>query len=280
MFAKQIPNGRLLPKKIWHLPSLSDELYTGLVSLTNDIRKRKLVVDTSRHPETPKYGEVSRFKCTIWDRENDESVAEGFQITNQNNKKSIEITEWHISTNAEYIFNFVKIAYAKDQDKAKLIYDKLVQKWDIPNPDFDKDILSSLRNEETKQIKEQAIFQSILFNLEKFIVPLFNKSAEFDDETKFERLILDALSKLGYQYSQFGGFENPLFKQVWDEYGLNEQGQVIQTKEWSKTFAGIFLNLKEEIHHKRIRRSNSGLSSQHMTKWGPMSEPEGDGWED
>jgi len=268
MFAKQIPNGRLLPKKVWHIPSLADELYNGPVSPTSQMRKRRIVVELARQPETPKYGEISRVKCSLWDKEMDEEIASGFQITNQNNKKSIEITKWDIPTNAEYIFSYVKEVYAIDENKAKNHFDILVKKWDIPDANFEKDILTSL-------LKDKAIIQSILFNLEKFIVPLFDKYLEFEDETKFQSYIVNSLSKLGYELSDGD------FKQVWDEYGLNEQGDVIKTNKWGQTFSSIFLNLKEEIHHKRIKeRSNSGVSSQHMTKWGPMSEPEGDGWED
>ncbi len=276
MFAKQIPNGRLLPKKVWHIPSLADELYNGPVSPTSQMTKRRLFVDLSRQPETPKYGEISRVKCSIWDTEMDEQVASGFQITNQNNKKSIEIINWDIPTNAEYIFSYVKEVYAIDENKAKNHFDILVKKWNIPDANFEKDILTSL-------LKDKAIVQSILFNLEKFIVPLFDKYLEFDDETKFESYIVNSLSKLGYELPQgfSDGGSQSLFKQVWDEYGLNEQGNVIKTNKWGQTFSSIFLDLKEEIHHKRIKeRSNSGVSSQHMTKWGPMSEPEGDGWED
>jgi hypothetical protein len=264
MFSKQITNGRLNPAKIWHLPSLADELYNG-----GSIEKRKLTLELSKFTETPKANEISRIPCSIFDKNNCEDVADGFQITNLNNKKHIEITNWYISTNAEYVQSQVKTIYEIDPDKAKNEYSSLAQKWNIPNANFEKDIISDLN-------KEKAMFVSILSDLETHIIPLFSKTNEFDDETKFESLILDKLDKLGYQYHQLDGFENPVFRQVWMDYGLNG----LRTKEWSKTFAGIFLNLKQEIHHKRIaERPAGGVSELHMTKWGAMSEAEND-WED
>lgn len=273
MFTKQIPNGKLLPKKIWHLPSLSDELYSGHISSTQKILKRKLVIESARQPETPRFGEISRIKCTIYDRENDENVAEGFQITNQNNKKFFEITQWNILTNSQYIIHFTKTIYDTDPEKSKNEYNALFTKWNILDPDFEKDIVSSI-------LKDKNMVKAILSSLETHIVPLFGKASGFDDETKFDRFVMDTLAQLGYQYNQFDGFENPMFKQAWEEYGLNEQGQVIQTQEWNKTFAGIFLNLKQQIHHKRIKeRPAGGVSDLHMTKWGTMSESENN-WED
>lgn len=263
MFSKQITNGRLLPQKIWHLPSLSDELYFSK-------NKRSLIMETSKHSENPKHGELSRIRCSIFDKYNDEPVAEGFYITNMNNKKHIVITEWFISTNAEYVIEDIKDLYSKDSEKAKREFLHLVEKWNIQDGNFEKDIVVSIN-------KEKEMIKNILKDFENHIIPLFFISISFNDETKYESYILEKLAKLGYEYHQLDGFENPIFNTVWKEYGLDKDNKIIQTTEWDKTFSGIFLNLKQEIQHKRIKeRPAGGVSELHMTKWGPMSESEDD----
>jgi hypothetical protein len=272
MFAKQVANGRELPKKVWHLPSLANELYNG-----GSIDKRRLFIEKgSSRGETLKYGEKERVPCIIVDRENHyHNIAEGVQVTNLNGKQFIEITSWDIKTNAQYIIEAVKAIYHKDPDKAKREYDRLTQLWDIPNPSFDKDITQALH-------EDKKIAQEMLAKVEKHVVPILNSSHEFWDETKFSTLVEETLNKLGLSIGgNWSDDANEFFvDNVWEAYGLNEHGTVIKATNRAESFSSIFMTKKLEVSHRRIKEKPAGgVSSQHWTKFGPMSESEGD-WED
>ncbi len=254
MYTKQITNGRALPNKIWHLPSLTKELYYG----SED--RRRLYIDSTHRTIPAKYGEVSRTECELrLASEYDEAIAWCVEVVKENGKKHWEITKWLIKPNATYIFEKVKSLYPAESSRK--LFDKLVLEWDIPNASFEQDIVASIK-------KDEAMIQSYLVTIQASVLPLLNE--EYEDEIEFNKIVKQTLSdhKLEGEF-----FED----QVWDTYGLDADGNFVKGV---KTFSSIFLGKELEIHHKRINNStNKDISPLHWTRWGAMSESEND-WED
>jgi hypothetical protein len=281
MFAKQINNGRELPKRLWHLPSLKDELYNGKISKNawNDIEPRKVVVDTREEPPVSvptKYGEVSRQLVLLVDLANSQygsqKIASAYQVAGSNGKRWYEIKEWFIETNAKYIA-MLPIQYILEEPsklpQAEAYYNKLMDKWGI-DKDFDRDVLREVyKVKNAKALKEQEK-ERLKPIIESELVPIFNNWESYPSEDSWLLAVNNKIKSLGLEGNEafielFGGTN--LFKSL-DPF----KNRLPYTDSLSLVKDHISVRL-------RSRGKDNLIPHSHMTKWGPSFESEDD-WED
>lgn len=246
---KQVVNGRALPTKVWHIPSLNDELfYEEQIYLY----KRKIGVEEGKEV-APKIGEISRKEVVFIDKNNHfQEIARGFVFVNKNNKRNFVITTWEIPTNAEHIIDISVSIYSSSPEKARAYYDKMVAKWDIPNPNFEKDVVET-------SLQIEKIYQDYLEHAREIVSPIIERWEEFDDEHKFENAIIQALTIQGFKWNQFDGFTDPIFHGVFDDH-----------------FDKNIEERQEKIKEKRRKKEHSnGVSTQYWGRYGSSFEDDG-----
>jgi len=277
MFAKQVNDGRSLPKRLWHLPSLKDELYNGEISSNGwqDIEPRKIVVDMKgEHPVSVphKYGEVSRQAVVLIDLANSQygatKVAYAYQVVGANGKRWYEIKEWLIEPNAKYIAMYPIQAILNDSSKTPQIeayYNKQMSKWGI-DKDFERDVLKEVyKIKNAKALKEQEK-DSLKPIIESEIVPIYNNWESYKTEENWLRSLNNKIKELGLE-------GNEAFKELYE--GVN----VFKSLDPFKERLPYTDSLSLVKHHIELRFRPEGIGHSHMTKWGPSFESD-DGWED
>jgi len=274
---KQVNEGRSLPKRLWHLPSLKDEFYHGKVSSNgwHDIQPRKVVVDTKREPPVSvphKYGEVSRQAVVLIDLANsqysDTKVAYAYQVAGTNGKRWYEIKEWLIEPNAKYIAMYPIQSILNEPSKTHQIeayYNKQMDKWGI-DKDFDRDVLKEvLKVESAKALKEEEKSKLIPV-VESEIIPIYNNWQSYKTEEDWLRSLNNKIKELGFEDSE-------AFKELYD--GVN----VFKTLDPFKEGLPYTNSLSLVKDHISIRLRPTGIGHSYMTKFGPSFESD-DHWED
>jgi len=277
MFAKQVNDGRSLPKRVWHLPSLKDELYNGKISSNgwSDIEPRKIVVDMRENPPVSvphKYGEVSRQAVVLIDLANSqygaEKIAPAYQVAGANGKRWYEIKEWFIETNSKYISMYPIQVILNDPSKIPLVeayYNKQMDKWGI-NKDFDRDVLREVyKIKNVKALKEQEK-EKLKPIIESELVPIFNNWESYTSENKWVKAVEDKITELGLD-------ENEAFKELYK--GVN----VFKSLDPFNERLPYTNSLSLVKDHISIRLRPTGIAHSHMTKWGPSFESDNE-WED
>jgi len=274
MFAKQVNDGRSLPKRLWHLPSLKDELYNGEISSNgwHDIEPRKIVVDMRGEPPVSvphKYGEVSKQAVVLIDLANSTTkVAYAYQVVGANGKRWYEIKEWLIEPNAKYIAMYPIQAILNDSSKTPQIeayYNKQMSKWGI-DKDFERDVLKEVyKIKNAKALKEQEK-DSLKPIIESEIVPIYNNWEYYKTEENWLRSLNNKIKELGLE-------GNEAFKELY------EKPNVFKSLDPFKERLPYTNSLSLVKHHIELRLRPEGIGHSHMTKWGPSFESD-DGWED
>ena len=153
---KQVVSQKILPRKIWHIPSLGDELFHGRIFSLDDPRETYGVFEVrKRRPAIA--GNL------LVDRANGEDLAVIRKETTPNNKIIFIVEEWKIPNNREMGLAYPRSLLLSQKPKTALkVYEELVasQWWEGP-PNFRLDVeewVSAFKREE--EIKNEKVVEA------------------------------------------------------------------------------------------------------------------------